>query len=170
MQNLQFRLGANLADSADRRSALQVLSSVRNGTTSALVPAMEKSRDLKVRSFQFVLKVVSFSRSVRARDVSLRGVADQLVAAAGSVGANLEEAAAGQSKADFIAKTCIALKEARESRYWLRVIAGSCPTLAVEAEVLDGESSELVAMLTAAINTARRNALLTSSNRGGPRA
>jgi four helix bundle protein len=126
---------------------------------------MEKSRDLKVRSFQFVLKVVAFSRAARGEDFSLKGIADQLVAAAGSVGANLEEAAAGQSKADFIAKTCIALKEARESRYWLRVIAGSCPSLAAEAEVLADESTELVAMLTAAINTARRNASLASGAR-----
>jgi four helix bundle protein len=130
------------------------------------MPAMEKSRDLKVRSFEFAVQVVSFSRAVRARDLALRGIADQLVAAAGSVGANLEEAAAGQSRADFIAKTCIALKEARESRYWLRVIAASCPSLGAEAELLTGESCELVAMLTAAINTARRNARVAAGAKG----
>jgi four helix bundle protein len=41
------------------------------------------------------------------------------------VGANLEEAEAGQSKRDFVHKNAIALKEARESAYWLRLIAAS---------------------------------------------
>ena len=47
---------------------------------------------------------------------------NQLLYAATSVGANLEEAVAGQSKADFIHKNAIALKEARETNYWLRLI------------------------------------------------
>jgi four helix bundle protein len=45
------------------------------------------------------------------------------VAAGGSIGANLEEAADARSKADFIAKNFIALKEAREVRFWLRLIS-----------------------------------------------
>ncbi len=46
----------------------------------------------------------------------------QLLDAGTSVGANLEEAVAGQSKADFVHKNSISLKEARESNYWLRLI------------------------------------------------
>jgi four helix bundle protein len=46
----------------------------------------------------------------------------QLLDAATSVGANLEEAKAGQSRADFIHKNAISLKEAREANYWLRLI------------------------------------------------
>jgi four helix bundle protein len=47
---------------------------------------------------------------------------DQLLSAGTSVGANLEEAKAGQSRPDFIHKNSISLKEARESKYWLRLI------------------------------------------------
>jgi len=46
----------------------------------------------------------------------------QMVRSATSVGANVEEALAGQSRADFISKLSIARKEARESRYWLRLL------------------------------------------------
>jgi four helix bundle protein len=81
----------------------------------------------------------------------------QLVDSAASIGANLEEAAAGQTKRDFIAKNCIALKEARESRFWLRLIAATEPSLAPGTEALTSESSELVAMLVAAIKRARSN-------------
>ncbi|MEI7472984.1 MAG: four helix bundle protein [Chitinophagaceae bacterium] len=45
----------------------------------------------------------------------------QLVRSATSIGANIEEAIAGQSKRDFISKMSIASKEVRETRYWLRL-------------------------------------------------
>lgn len=90
---------------------------------------MEKSRDLRVRSFQFTVDVVRFCRSTLIADAVLRRVAYQLIDSAGSVGANLEESGAGQTKPDFIAKQCVALKEAREARYWLRVIVAAEPGL-----------------------------------------
>ena len=118
---------------------------------------MEKSRDLRVRSFQFALDVVRFCRTVVERDVVLRRLAYQLVDAAGSVGANLEEAADAQSKPDFIAKNCLALKEARESRYWLRLIEAVDDGSKEQAGILIAEASELVAMLMASVKTARSN-------------
>jgi four helix bundle protein len=88
-----------------------------------------------------------------------------LLDAAGSIGANLEEAAAAQTKADFIAKNCIALKEAREARYWLRLIDASPGPLKLKVVELIDESSESIAMLTAAIKTARRNADTSRASR-----
>jgi four helix bundle protein len=90
-------------------------------------------------------------------DSIARRLAFQLVDAAGSVGANLEESGAGQTKPDFIAKQFIALKTARESRFWLRVIAGAYPQSAKTLSPFIEESSELVAMLTASIRTAKSN-------------
>lgn len=116
-----------------------------------------KSRDLRVRAFHFAVDIVRFCRSGFGSDPILRRLAAQLVDSAGSVGANLEESGAGQSKADFIAKQCIALKEAHESRFWLRVIAVSHPPVAEAAKLFIEESSELVAMITASIKTARSN-------------
>jgi len=78
-----------------------------------------------VRAFDFTVDAVKVARQIYRFDPVLRRIVFQLVDAAGSIGANLEEAAAGQSKRDFIAKNCVALKEARESNYWLRVLERS---------------------------------------------
>lgn len=118
---------------------------------------MEKSRDLRARSFQFTVEIVRFCRSALSRDAILKRVAWQLVDAAGSVGANLEESGAGQTKPDFIAKQSIALKEAREARFWLRVLAAAEPGLASQIRPHVQESLELIAMLTASIKTAKSN-------------
>jgi len=118
---------------------------------------MEKSRDLRVRSFEFTVDVVRFCRSTLIADAVLRRVAYQLIDSAGSVGANLEESGAGQTKPDFIAKQCVALKEAREARYWLRVIVAAEPRFVSLAQPHLKESTELIAMLVASIKTAKSN-------------
>jgi four helix bundle protein len=78
--------------------------------------------DIRERSFQFAVRIVKLCKYLeKSSDVS-RNVLLQLLDAATSVGANLEEAKAGQSRADFIHKNAISLKEAREANYWLRLI------------------------------------------------
>ncbi len=118
---------------------------------------MEKSRDLRVRSFRFTVDIVRFCRASLMNDPVLRRIGFQLIDAAGSVGANAEESGAGQTKPDFIAKQCIALKEARESRFWLRVIVASEPALESRAGPHLAESTELICMLVASIKTAKSN-------------
>jgi len=80
----------------------------------------------------------------------------QLVRSAPSVGSNVEEADAAESKPDFIHKLSIAHKEARETRYWLRLIQASVLN---DDEVcsLIRESDELVRVLYAIISNARRS-------------
>lgn len=78
-------------------------------------------------------------------DVS-KSVVNQLLDAGTSVGANLEESVAGQSKADFVHKNAISLKEARESNYWLRLILASYKfdeTIEKGIEELAGEALEI---------------------------
>ncbi len=70
------------------------------------------------------------------------------------MGANVEEATAAQSKKDFIAKMSIALKEARETNYWLRLLKR---TGFIKKDNLIKESSELMNILGAIIRTARKN-------------
>jgi len=72
-----------------------------------------------------------------------------------SIGANIEEAQAGQSKADFTAKMAIARKEARETLYWLKLLNAA---EVVEAEKLSGitkEADELVRILTSIVKTSQ---------------
>ena len=123
-----------------------------------LVAMNQKPYDFRDRSFLFARDVVAFARIVADRGYILRRLAGQLVDAGTSVGANLEESADGQTKPDFISKQCIALKESREARFWLRLIAESEPDFAPRAQPLIVEASEFVAMLTTSVKTARSNA------------
>ena len=70
-----------------------------------------------------------------------RTLAQQLVRSGTSVGANVEEAQAGQTRADFVSKYAIALKEARETHYWLRLLieSGDCPGEAGSALVQEAD-------------------------------
>ncbi len=82
----------------------------------------EQIFDIRQRTFSFAVRIVRLCRYLE-RNVDVdRSLLRQLSRSATSVGANLEEAAAGQSKADFIHKNAVSLKEARESNYWLRLI------------------------------------------------
>ncbi len=83
------------------------------------------------------------------------GLAQQLIGSATSVGANVEEADAGESSGDFVHKMKIALKEAQETRYWLRTIIASEMLTDKEIQDLCSESDELVRI----INTIVKNTL-----------
>lgn len=84
--------------------------------------AQAKVIDIRERAFQFAVRIVKLCKYLEKNSDVSRNVISQLLDAGTSVGANLEEAKAGQSTADFIHKNAIALKEARESNYWLRLI------------------------------------------------
>jgi len=72
-----------------------------------------------------------------------------------SIGANLEEARAGQSRADFISKNAIALKEARETLYWLRLLI-ACELVTEErVSGLRKEADELTRIIAAIIVSAK---------------
>jgi len=109
---------------------------------------MSERIDIYERTFQFACRVLRMDRAVaRDRRVNRRAM-NQLVDAAGSVGANLEEARAGQSKADFYSKLRISLKEARESHYWLRLLRESESITSKRIDPLLQEANEIVAILT----------------------
>ncbi len=73
------------------------------------------------KSFSFSVRVVNLYKYLCAekREYVL---SKQLLRSGTSIGANINEAQAGQSKADFIAKMAIASKEARESKYWIELL------------------------------------------------
>ena len=81
----------------------------------------------------------------------------QLIRSGTSIGANIEEAMAAQSKKDFLSKMSIALKEARETYYWLRVIRDSGLSNGVEAEAHIPACQELVRLLSSITLTTREN-------------
>lgn len=78
--------------------------------------------DIRERAFDFSVRIVKLCKYLEKNSGVSRNLILQLLDAGTSVGANLEEAKAAQSTADFIHKNAISLKEARESHYWLRLI------------------------------------------------
>ena len=118
---------------------------------------MPKPFDIRERTFLFACDVVAFAQLLVNRGFVMRRLAGQLVDAGCSVGANAAEAPGGQTKPDFITKNCIALKEAREARFWLRVIAASEPAMAPRAKPLIDETNELVAILHTIVKNAKAN-------------
>ncbi len=82
---------------------------------------MNGSNIVKDKAERFAIRIVKCSRYIRdkQREYSL---ADQLLRSGTSIGANLSEAEFAQSKADFITKLSISLKEAAETKFWLKLL------------------------------------------------
>ncbi|MBJ6723177.1 four helix bundle protein [Geomesophilobacter sediminis] len=112
---------------------------------------MQKSL-VKEKSYAFALNVIEFCRLLTEQREFV--LSKQLLRAGTSIGANIEEALAGQSRADFIAKMSIASKEARESNYWLRLFRDSKLSTLRQLQPLLNESDALINMLTAIVKTA----------------
>jgi four helix bundle protein len=116
----------------------------------------EKPRGIAERTFQFALAVVRLCKVCERRSGTARTLARQLLRSATSVGANVEEAQAGQSCADFISKYAIALKEARETHYWLRLVIESGDFPNVTGPALCQEAEELKRIIAAIIVKAKQ--------------
>ena len=108
------------------------------------------------KSFQFSVAVVKWIKS-HPYDAVDSVLFKQLLRSSTSIGANVEEALGAQSDRDFVAKLQISYKEARESLYWLRVMA-SCDIGDREAlETLTQSSREIRRMIAAILRTKKEN-------------
>lgn len=111
--------------------------------------------DIRERTFQFAVWVIRAMRRL-PQDAATRVVVHQLVKSATSVGANVEEADGAESVRDFIHKTSISRKEAREARYWLRIIRAAILD-DDEFAALEQESDELIRIFSTMIANAQRS-------------
>ncbi len=111
-------------------------------------PLLEKSMDFAV---QIVLFYEKFSAS--KKDTT---IAKQLLRSATSIGANINEAVYGNSKADFISKLHISLKETGESIYWLTLLKRT-RLVEYDFDALLSLAEEIKRMLIASLNTAKEN-------------
>lgn len=113
--------------------------------------------DIPERCFAFAVRILKLVRAL-PRDVGGQVVARQLARSGTSVGANVEEAQAAQSKADFTRRMNIARAEARENLYWLRLLAESGMLPRARLEAMISEADELVRILTSIVKTSRKRA------------
>ena len=114
---------------------------------------IDMASPLQEKSKAFALEIIRLCKELRTEKKE-RVLTDQLLRSGTSIGANVREAAYAHSKADFIAKLQIALKECAESEYWLELLleSGHCS----DREVLE-RCVEVKKLLVSSINTAKRN-------------
>ena len=110
-----------------------------------------KESIIKEKSYAFALRIIVLARWLRGRKEY--ELASQVLRAGTGIGSNVEEALAGVSRADFIAKMAVASKEARETHYWLRLLRDSKAVPVERNTSLSDECLELVRMLTAIVKT-----------------
>jgi four helix bundle protein len=110
--------------------------------------------DIRERTFRFALDIINTSEhipSTRSGNI----LAKQLIRSGTSIGANAQEALAAHSRNDFIYKNNIALREARETSYWLRLIKAANLSSVAEIERLSGESDQITKIFGAIVSKAR---------------
>ena len=113
---------------------------------------MEKRNILWDKSFEFALTIVDLAQELK--ELRHFELGSQLVRSGTSVGANIVEAQRAESKKDFIHKLKISLKEADETKYWLRII--DLKIKKVDKELLK-ENEELIRLLVSIIKSTQKN-------------
>lgn len=113
------------------------------------------------KSFQFGLRIVKLFMHLRKIKVE-RDLGTQFLRSGTSIGANIEEAIGGSSRKDFVHKLEIAYKEARETRYWLRLLKGNSLLENKLAESFIKDCEEIIKILTAILNSSKTQQIINS--------
>lgn len=115
--------------------------------------------DIRRRSYGYSLRAIKLYQVLQQRKDGAGWVlGKQYLRAPTSIGANVEEAQSAESRPDFVHKYGIAQKEARESLYWLKLLAESGIIPSQRLRPLMKETEELFAVITSIIlSTKRRN-------------
>lgn len=108
------------------------------------------------RSFDFAVKIVELNKQLCSGKKEYV-LSRQLLKAGTSIGANVVEAQRGQSKPDFISKMNIALKEANETDFWLRLLNRTGYIADIQFNDLKNDIEDIISILTAIDKTAKSN-------------
>ncbi len=117
---------------------------------------MKKENPLLDKTLRFAARIVKL-HTYLFKEKKESVIAKQIVRSATSIGANANEAVYGISKADFIAKLQISLKETAETEYWLRLLVLSEYITEKEGESLLADCLEIKRILVSTLNTAKEN-------------
>ena len=115
---------------------------------------MEKDNLIQKKSFNFAISIISLYKELVGQKEFI--ISKQLLRSGTSIGANIEEGVAGQSKKDFVHKMAIALKEARETRYWLKLLKES-NLIGLDFNKYLIEIDEIIRILIKIIKTTNQN-------------
>ena len=110
--------------------------------------------DIEKKSFLFSVRIIKMCRYLQEEKKEYI-LTKQLIRSGTSIGANVVESQQAQSRADFVSKLSIALKEAVEANYWIRLLHASEYITEVEFTSIIADCRELEKMLTSIIKTSR---------------
>ena len=115
---------------------------------------IEKRYDIRERTYKFAVQIVKFCVGL-LKDTELRDIGRQLIRSGTSIGANAEEADGSRTRKEFGNKMTIARNEAKETKYWLRLMIDSgllkSENIITKAKVLLAECEQLCKILSAII-------------------
>ena len=117
---------------------------------------MQKDNPLLDKSLLFAARIVKLNKYL-TKEKKETVISKQIIRSATSIGANANEAIYGQSKADFIAKLQISLKETAETEYWLRLLILSDYITDKEGNSLLDDCLEIKRILISTLKSAKEN-------------
>jgi four helix bundle protein len=117
---------------------------------------------VREKSFAFALEIISLYKQLQSEKEFV--LSKQMLRSGTSIGANIEEALAGQSRRDFLAKMSIASKEARETRYWLVLLQQSKLTK-LDLKPAIGQVESLIRILTSIVKTTTESSEATQNSK-----
>ena len=115
---------------------------------------MKEENVILDKTFKFGLRILKLYIHLKKKKVD-GGLCSQILDSGTSIGANVEEAVGGSSRKDFINKLQIAYKEARETRYWLRLLREGDILEKKLADSFLKDCDEIIAILTAILNSSK---------------
>lgn len=118
---------------------------------------LEKPRDIEKRTFDFGVRIIKLCQFLERKSWVNSTPGKQILRCGTSIGSNVEEAQAAESRADFISKNNISLKEARETHYRLRLLAAAEVVSQARLQPILDEALELKRILGAIVVSAKRN-------------
>lgn len=111
---------------------------------------------LKNKSYQFAIRIINMYKYLN-RDKNEYVISKQLLRCGTAIGALIREAEYGQSKADFIAKMSIALKEANETDYWLSLLKDTGYLNDEHFKSIKADAEELLKLLISTVKTSKNS-------------
>ena len=109
----------------------------------------QKPNIIKDKTYKFALEIIFLYKKMRDQNEFI--LSKQVIRSGTSIGANVEEAIAAQSRKDFISKMSISSKEARETNYWLRLLRDSNLCEGIDYTELIKGSEEIIKILTSIV-------------------
>jgi len=117
----------------------------------------QKPNVLLEKSFSFAIRIIKLHKWLYKKHLDITPLAKQILRSGTSIGANAEEADAAFTKKEFASKLGISLKEAKETRYWLRLLHATDYIDEAMYTSLHADTNELMRLLTTILKTTREN-------------